>query len=55
MIKEFEINEILNAVDSICKIHRKKRVNLEDKNENLTNNQGKSSKSEILVLDQMIE
>ena len=61
MIKEFEINDILNAVDSISDIEKKKSKTLEKKDavENydvLTlNNQAKSNKSEILVLDQMIE
>ena len=61
MIKEFEINDILNAVDSISKIEKKKikivrKKESADKNDILTlNNQAKSDKSEILVLDQMIE
>ena len=62
MEKEFEINDILNAVNSISKIERKKGRTIEikndsaDKNDVLTlNNQAKSDKSEILVLDQMIE
>jgi len=62
MEKEFEINDILNAVNSISKIERKKDRAIEikndssDKNDVLTlNNQAKSNKSEILVLDQMIE
>ena len=61
MIKEFEINDILNAVSSISKIERKKTKIMErkdsaDKNDDLAlNNQAKSNKSEILVLDQMIE
>ena len=62
MIKEFEINDILNAVDSISKIERKKVKTLEinndsaEKEEVLTlNNQEESNKIEILVLDQMIE
>ena len=61
MTKEFEINDILNAVDSISKIEKKKNNTLEkkdfnDKNDALIlNNQAKSNKSEILVLDQMIE
>ena len=62
MIKEFEINDILNAVDNIFKIERKKGKNIEtkndstDKDEVLTlNKQVKSHKSKILVLDQMIE
>ena len=61
MIKEFEINDILNAVDSISKTKKKKIKTVEKKdpagkNDILTpNNQAKSDKSEILVLDQMIE
>ena len=62
MIKGFEINDILNAVNSISKIEKKKSKNLERKkdssyeNDILTiNNQVKSNKSEILVLNQMIE
>ena len=62
MIKEFEIKDILNAVNSISKIERKKDRTIEikndssDKNDVLTlNNQAKSDKSEILVLDRMIE
>ena len=61
MIKEFKINDILNAVNTISKIEKKKNKTIEkkdltDKNDILTlNNQAKSNKSEILVLDQMIE
>ena len=61
MIKEFEIKDILNAVNSISKIEKKKGKTIEkkdstDKDDILTlNNQAKSNKSEILVLDQMIE
>ena len=61
MIKEFEINDILNAVNSISKIEKKKSKTIEkkdstDENDTLTlNNQVKSNKSEILVLDEMIE
>ena len=62
MKKEFKINDILNAVNSISKIERKKDSTIEiksdsgDKNDVLTlNNQAKSDKSEILVLDRMIE
>ena len=62
MIKEVEINDILNAVNSISKIERKKakiteiKKDLSNKNDILTlNNQVKSNKSDILVLDQMIE
>jgi hypothetical protein len=62
MAKEFEINDILNAVDNISKIERKKGEAIETKNDSadkidvLTlNKQVKSNKSKILVLDQMIE
>ena len=62
MAKKFEINDILNAVDNISKIERKKGKIIEvkndstDKDEVLTlNKQVKSNKSKILVLDQMIE
>ena len=61
MEKEFEINDILNAVNSISKVENKKTKTVErkdstNKDDVLTlNNQVKSNKSEILVLDQMIE
>ena len=62
MTKEFEINDILSAVDNISKIERKKDKTIEtknvsaDKDDVLTlNKQVKSDKSKILVLDQMIE
>ena len=62
MKKEFAINDILNAVDNISKIERKKVKVIEtkndstDKNDVLTlNKQVKSNKSKILVLDRMIE
>ena len=62
MKKEFTINDILNAVDNISKIKRKKGRAIETKNDSsdkddvLTlNKQVKSNKSKILVLDQMIE
>ena len=62
MKKEFTINDILNAVDNISKIERKKVKAIETKNDStdkddvLTlNKQVKSYKSKILVLDQMIE
>tara|TARA_B100001123_G_scaffold25920_1_gene27972 strand:- start:102 stop:290 length:189 start_codon:yes stop_codon:yes gene_type:complete len=62
MIKEFKINDILAAVNSISKIERKKDKIKEVKNDFarkddiLTlNDQVKSNKSEILVLNQMIE
>ena len=60
-IQEFEIKDILSAVDSIFKIEKKKSKIVEkkdfaDKDDVLTlNNQAKTNKSEILVLDQMIE
>ena len=61
MIKEFEINDILNAVNAISKIEKKKskileKKNSDDKDDILTlNNQAKPDESEILVLDRMIE
>ena len=62
MTKEFEIHDILDAVDNIYKIGRKKGKTIETKNDSsdkddvLTlNKQVKSNKSKILVLDQMIE
>ena len=62
MTKEFEINDILNAVDNISKIERKKDKIIETKNDSTDkdevlalNKQVKSNKSKILVLDQMIE
>ena len=62
MKKEFEINEILNAVDNISKLERKKGKIIETKNDSTDkdevlalNKQVKSNKSKILVLDQMIE
>ena len=62
MVKEFEINDILNAVDNISKIERKKDTVIETKNDPTNkddvltlNKQVKSNKSKILVLDQMIE
>jgi len=61
MIKEFEINDILNAVENISKMEKEKRK-IEEKKDSVDkvgvltrNNQAKSNKSEILVLDQMIE
>ena len=61
MIKEFEINDILNAVNTISKIKKntskiQEKKDFRDKDDVLTlTNQAKSNKSEILVLDQMIE
>ena len=62
MTKEFEIDDILNAVDNISKIERRKDKTVVTKNDSadkedvLTlNKQVKSNESKILVLDQMIE
>ena len=62
MTKEFEINDILSAVNSISTIERKKRKTIEVKNDSsekvdvlALNNQAKSNKSNILVLNKMIE
>tara|TARA_Y100001960_G_C14187046_1_gene593085 strand:- start:290 stop:478 length:189 start_codon:yes stop_codon:yes gene_type:complete len=61
MKKEFEIKDILTAVNSISKIDRKKTKNAEKKASAVKDdvlalhNQVKSDKSKILVLDQMIE
>ena len=62
MEKEFAIGDILDAVNNISKIERKKGRSIEIKNDSTNkddisplNNQVKSNKSEILVLDQMIE
>jgi hypothetical protein len=62
MKKEFTINDILNAVDNISKIERKKVKAIETKNDSTDkddvlnlNKQVKSNKSKILVLNQMIE
>ena len=62
MAKKFEIIDILNAVDNISKIKRKKDKTIEAKNDSVDkddvltlNKQVKSNKSKILVLDQMIE
>ena len=61
MIKEFEINDILDAVKTISNI-KEKNVKINEKkisdikNEVPTpNNQVKSGKREILVLEEMIE
>ena len=62
MIKEFEIDDILNAVNNISKMERKKDRTIETENDSAdkdevlpSNNQVKSNKSDILVLNQMIE
>ena len=62
MTKEFEIDDILKAVNSISKMERRKTKAIKTKNDSVDmdavshpNKQVKSNKSEILVLDQMIE
>ena len=61
MIKEFKIKDILDAVNSISNIKKKERNIDEKKNFNIKNdalilnNQVKSHKSEVLVLNEMIE
>ena len=62
MIKEFEIKDILNAVNTISKKEGKRTKKAEIKIDSAAkddilslNNQVKSNKSEILVLDEMIE
>ena len=61
MKKEFEINDILNAVNSISRVDKKKSKIMKKKDSGIKedvltlNNQAKSDESEILVLDQMIE
>jgi|TARA_B110000438_G_scaffold291866_1_gene329381 hypothetical protein len=61
MAKEFKINDILNAVDAISKIDRKRKEAAEKnvftiKKETLIpSNKKKLVKSEILVLNEMIE
>ena len=62
MKKEFKISEILNAVNTISKMEKRKGKNIEVKkvptenNDVLTlNNEVKSNKSDILVLNQIIE
>ncbi|MAH54243.1 MAG: biotin/lipoyl-containing protein [Pelagibacteraceae bacterium] len=61
VIQEYEISDILGAVDSISKIEKKKNKIVEkkgsvDKDDVLTlNNQVKTKKSEILVLNRTIE
>ena len=61
MKKEFEINDILNAVNSISRVDKKKSKIMKKKDSGVKedvltlNNQAKSDESEILVLDRMIE
>ena len=61
MIKEFEIRDILNAVDNISEMESKKDMTRETKNDSTNkdevltlNNQVKSNISKILVHNQMI-
>jgi len=61
MTKEFEISDILNSINNISKM-KKKKSKIEEKKDSKVkesvlnlNNQAKSNKREILVLDQMIE
>ena len=61
MKKEFDINDILEAIDNISEINEKNKKTLKKKD--ITNNndilslndQTEADKSEMLVLDQMIE
>jgi len=62
MIKEFEIKDILNAVKCISKMEKGGDKTIETKIDSIDkdvvlplNSQVKSTKSDILVLDQMIE
>jgi hypothetical protein len=61
MTKEFDIEDILNAVTSISKIEKKKTKINEKKNSSnkntalIHNNRVKFDESEILVLNEMIE
>ena len=61
MIKEFKIDDMLNAMDSISKLKKKKSNNVKNKisghkNDTLIlNNHSKLDKSEVLVLNEMIE
>ena len=61
MIKEFKIDDILDAVNSISKLKKKKSNNVKNKilghksDRLILNNQSKSNKSEVLVLNEMIE
>ena len=61
MIKEFKINDILKAIETISEIDVKDRKiqkkNIGNKKNEflLVNKQAKSTKSDILVLNEMIE
>ena len=61
MTKEYQINDILSAVNALSKMDKKKATNKKNKDSNSTNDvlihnkQAELNKSEILVLDEMIE
>ena len=57
MIKEFKIKDILNAVETISKKEKETKMKKQDNNNEFlpNNSQVKSSKSDILVLNEMIE
>ena len=62
MIKEFEINDILNAVNNISKLEKKrskitenKKISIKENDISNHNNQKKINKSETLILSQIIE
>ena len=62
MIKEFEINDILNAVNNISKLEKKrskitenKKISIRENDISNHNNQKKINKSETLILSQIIE
>ena len=61
MIKEFEINDILEAMETISKIEKKdrkieeKKITKKKDDVFTVNNQVKSTKSDILVLKEMID
>jgi hypothetical protein len=58
MNKEFEINDILNAVNNISKIKRKRTNSIKlDEKKSLTDKEKtlNQNNNEILVLDKMIE
>ena len=62
MIKEFEINDILNAVNNISKLEKKrskitenKKISIRENDISNHNNQKKINKSETLILSKIIE
>ena len=61
MIKKFKIDDILNAMNSISKLKKKKSNNVKNKisghknDTSILNNHAKLDKSEVLVLNEMIE